>query len=101
MAGGLLVVLGLDRRPGEPLVGHWCGTGMHGGAIYIRGAVEPGRLGREVGLAPLQAADQQLLQRLVTEWTGYFGGDAGRILAAPFVKLVPQSLRPYGRLYAY
>lgn len=37
----------------------------------------------------------------VPRYAARFGGDAASILAAPFVKLYPKSLRPYGRLYAY
>ena len=42
-----------------------------------------------------------LLEELVTEFSGHFGYDASVILSRPFTKLIPLSLRPYGRLYAY
>jgi glutamate synthase domain-containing protein 3 len=101
MAGGLLVVLGLNRRPGQPLVGDYCATGMHGGAIYLRGAIEEHHLGREVGVAEPDEADRALLRELVTEFAAHFRSDAEEILAGRFLKLWPLRLRPYGTLYAY
>ena len=50
MAGGLLILLGMNSRLEGPLVGGYLGTGMHGGAIYLRGEVEPWQCGKEVGV---------------------------------------------------
>ncbi len=74
---------------------------MHGGVIYLRGEVEEFQLGKEVGLAEMEAKDHQLLQRFVGEFAAHFGYDAGEILKHRFIKLFPRWLRPYGRLYAY
>jgi glutamate synthase domain-containing protein 3 len=101
MAGGVLIVLGLTLRPGERHTANFIGTGMHGGVMYIRGEVDDYQLGKEVGQVPLEDADHALLERLVTEFAGHFGYDAQAILDRPFTKLIPLSLRPYGRLYAY
>ena len=101
MAGGVLIVLGLTLRPGERHTANFIGTGMHGGVMYIRGEVDDYQLGKEVGQVPLEDADHALLGELVTEFSGHFGYDAHAILERPFTKLIPLSLRPYGRLYAY
>jgi glutamate synthase domain-containing protein 3 len=101
MAGGVLVVLGLTLRPGERHIANFIGTGMHGGAMYIRGELEDYQLGKEVGQVPLEDEDRALLQELVTEFAGHFDRDPRDILGQPFTKLIPLSLRPYGRLYAY
>jgi hypothetical protein len=37
----------------------------------------------------------------VAEFAVYFDRDPQQILSKPFTKLIPLSLRPYGRLYAY
>jgi glutamate synthase domain-containing protein 3 len=74
---------------------------MHGGAIYIRGELEPYQLGLEVGQVPLDDADWDLLRELVGAYCRHFDLDEVGIFAEPFTKLVPLSLRPYGRLYAY
>jgi glutamate synthase domain-containing protein 3 len=101
MAGGVLIVLGLTLHPGERHTANFIGTGMHGGVMYIRGELHEYQLGKEVGQLPLDDADYALLGELVGEFAGHFGYDASAILDQPFTKLLPLSLRPYGRLYAY
>jgi len=101
MAGGILILLGLDDTHEGPIVGNYCGTGMHGGVIYIKGQVEEHQLGKEVGVTTLDEKDRQTLCRLVNEYCRLFGNDAAAILGQDFIKLYPKYLRPYGRLYTY
>lgn len=102
MAGGVLVLLGMTTQfPEQPLVGGYCGAGMHGGAIYLRGSVEPWQCGAEVGITEASDEDLALLRPIVEEYAAALGADAEEILSAPFVKLAPHSHRPYGKLYAY
>jgi len=99
MAGGVLVLLGLNLGEGEYHRAKYIGTGMHGGIIYLRGNVKDYQLGKEVGIAPLEEKDYQVLQKLVAD----FGGKPAEILKRDFnfIKLFPRWLRPYGRLYTY
>ncbi len=99
MAGGLLVVLGLNMKDEKYHKAKFVGTGMHGGTIYIRGEVT--HLGKEVEIVDLKEDDRRLLRSLVEEFCGYFGFDPNEILEQKFSKLIPVSHRPYGRLYAY
>jgi glutamate synthase domain-containing protein 3 len=101
MAGGVLILLGLNLKEGENHKANFIGTGMHGGVIYLRGSVEEHQLGREVGVARLEEADLEVLKQLVGEFASHFGYDADEILKHKFIKLFPRWLRPYGRLYAY
>jgi len=101
MAGGIVVLLGLGLNDGDQHKANFIGTGMHGGVIYIRGGVQPWQLGKEVGVAELDRRDRAILRELVTQFSLYFGFDARKILASPFLKLYPRWLRPYGRLYTY
>jgi len=101
MAGGILILLGLNLGEGECHKAKFIGTGMHGGVIYLRGNVKDYQLGKEVGSAPLEEKDHQLLQKLVGEFAAHFGYKAAEILKHDFIKLFPRWLRPYGRLYAY
>ncbi len=101
MAGGVLVLLGLDLREGEGHRARFVGTGMHGGVIYLRGTIEEHQLGREVGVAEPDEKDRALLRELITAFAAHFGRDADEILAGRFLKLWPLRLRPYGTLYAY
>lgn len=101
MSGGTVVLLGLNLAEGERYTADFMGTGMHGGRIFVRGRVDPSQVGKEVGLAEPEPAEQEQIEAAVRRYTELFGGDPAEILARPFVKLYPKSLRPYGRLYAY
>jgi len=74
---------------------------MHGGVIYLRGAVEPWQCGAEVGISEATAEDLAELRPVIEQYAGATDMDAEEILSAPFTKLVPFSHRPYGKLYAY
>ncbi len=101
MAGGVLVLLGLNLKKGESHQASFIGTGIHGGAIFLRGKVSPHQLGKEVGTVSPDEDDLALLDTLVREYTAHFGGSVEAILKEGFLKLYPMYLRPYGRLYAY
>jgi glutamate synthase domain-containing protein 3 len=101
MAGGILILLGLNLNPGENHRANYIGTGMHGGVMYIRGSVSDFQLGKEIGVAELDATDMQNLEKYVAEFASHFDFDAGDILKHKFIKLFPLYLRPYGMLYAY
>ncbi|MEW5953197.1 MAG: hypothetical protein AB1815_05505 [Bacillota bacterium] len=100
MAGGIMVLLGLDRAGGEPLAGDYLGTGMHGGVIYLRGMMPKHRLGKEVALFEMDDGDEKVLPKILKEYCGYFELDYDQVREVPFYKLVPVSNRPYGNLYA-
>jgi len=99
MAGGVLVVLGLNMKGDIRHNARFVGTGMHGGTMYIRGEVS--HLGEEVEVTDLNEDDHRLLGSLVEEFCSYYGLDAEKILETKFNKLLPVSSRPYGNLYAY
>jgi glutamate synthase domain-containing protein 3 len=101
MAGGVLILLGLNLGEDEPHRARFIGTGMHGGVIYLRGSVKNYQLGKEVGVARLKDEDYQVLRQHVGEFAAHFGYNAEEILEHRFIKLFPRWLRPYGRLYAY
>jgi len=101
MAGGILILLGLNLGEGGRHRANFIGTGMHGGVIYLRGSVEGYQLGKEVGVAELEEKDYQILRKFIGEFAAHFGYDVEEILKHRFTKLFPLWLRPYGRLYAY
>ena len=101
MAGGVMIVLGLDLKEGEYHRADFIGTGMHGGVIYLRGAVDESQLGKEVGVSCLDEGDYQLLTGYLAEFAAHLGYDVRELLVGPFAKLYPRCLRPYGNLYAY
>jgi glutamate synthase domain-containing protein 3 len=102
MAGGLLVVLGLERPEDKPVAGRCLGTGMHGGRMLVRGEVAQWQLGREVGRAlPLDEEDAELLAKTLAEYSVDMGLDVEGISSDEFAKLAPLSHRPYGKIYVY
>jgi glutamate synthase domain-containing protein 3 len=101
MAGGILIVLGLNLAKGETHQANYIGTGMHGGVIYLRGNINEYQLGKEVGVAELDDHDYAQLKTYVNEFSRHFDYDAKEILKHKYIKLFPLYLRPYGRLYAY
>lgn len=101
LAGGIILLLGHSLKENDTYNIKYVGTGMHGGVIYIRGNIEDYKLSREVDRVPLQEEDYKLLEQLITEYCTHFNFDKNSLLKRQFTKLVPNSLRPYGNLYAY
>ncbi|HEY3396409.1 MAG TPA: hypothetical protein VGM19_02010 [Armatimonadota bacterium] len=101
MAGGKLVILGLDTPADEPLVGRYCGSGMHGGAMFVRGTVPEAHIGKGVAVEELTEEDLEQLQSILTSYCEALGLSLEEIMSKPFLKLRAASARPHGRLYAY
>jgi len=101
MAGGTLVLLGLGRREGDPLVGEFVGTGMHGGQILVRGSVGDDQLGKELGRVEVTDTCWASLLRELDGFAREFGLDVGSFRRDEFTRLVPVSRRPYGKIYVY
>ncbi len=101
MAGGIIIILGLNSNKGRPIVGNFCATGMHGGIIYIRGHVEDYQLGKEVKVFEIDDKDKKNLDIYLEEYARDFSIDTAEIRKKGFCKLIPYSHRPYGKLYAY
>jgi glutamate synthase domain-containing protein 3 len=100
MAGGILILLGLERRD-KPIVGDYCATGIHGGAIFIRGEVEKHRIGQEAAIEEPSDENMVTLHRILTEYCADFDLDLDQVMSKKFIRLFPYTSRPYGRLYAY
>jgi len=101
MAGGILILLGLNRKPGEDIVGDYCATGMHGGVMFVRGEVPKRYLGKEVKVFEPTLEDMKLLTNELKGFSEAFNIPVEEILSEPFTKIVPVSARPYGRMYAH
>jgi len=109
MAGGIIILLGLYSQdlshfPYEGtkhLVGDYIGTGMHGGTLYIRGDVASYKFGKEVKEMPINDIDTNILNKYLNNYCQYFSADRKSINIKDFIKLIPFSHRPYGKLYTY
>ncbi len=100
-AGGCLVLLGLTKTRKESVVGDYCGTGMHGGVMYIRGNVKESYLGKEVKKFELTDDDISKLQPILKKFASIFGVTEDIFDFNNYCKIIPVSTRPYGQLYAY
>lgn len=94
-AGGVIVVLNLF---GDDFSLKECGTGMHGGKMFVRG-VEPKDLPEQVKCAPATENDIAEIKKFVENYCKYFGFDENKVLNSEFFVLRPNSQNPYKRLY--
>jgi len=98
MAGGVVVVLGLNLREGERCSARFVGTGMHGGVLYTRGDIM--ELGEGTKIMKTGKRDLRVIEGLVREFCGYFGFDFEKVMGMRFQKILPLSKRPYEKLYS-
>lgn len=98
-AGGILIVLGIGAQ-GIP-VGSFCGTGMHGGVIYLRSEQVPSDLPSQVMSTNATEEDKAQIEGFISEFCSYFGYDKNEILKSNFVKLTANTKNPYKQLYTH
>jgi glutamate synthase (NADPH) GltB3 subunit (EC 1.4.1.13) len=99
-AGGTIVVLGLGSEKSVP-VGNLCGTGMHGGRMFLRCPELPRDLPPQVAAARADGRDMEELGAHLDEFSSAFGIPKAEILAKPFFVLRPNSANPYQSLYTF
>lgn len=99
MAGGTLVILGLNRDKDSDIVGAHCATGMHGGKIYMRGEVPVNNISPNITVSELNAGEFAELLKCVKRYCELFKEDMDYIMKEKFYKLSPSSSRPYANLY--
>ena len=97
LAGGIIVVLGLDIE--EVPVGNFTGTGMHGGKIFIRTEKEITNLPAQVTAEIAALDDLREIVPLLSEFSDYFGLDADKLVKDRFYVLKPDEKNPYKQLY--
>lgn len=100
MAGGVIVLLGLNLKENREIVGHYCATGMHGGVIYIRGDVPMDRISNGIAVTDADEKDMTVIGELVREYCQHFDVDYDSVMNSKFTRLAPTSARPYKNLYA-
>jgi glutamate synthase domain-containing protein 3 len=112
-AGGILIVLGLPPPAGgatkpprtklreRRLTGFFCGTGMHGGAIYLR-TDNPPPLPSQIVLTKVKGRDVPELVKHVGAFCSCFDDTrSAEILDSPFCVLTPNSKNPYTQMYTH
>lgn len=97
-AGGIILVLGLGYEEEIP-VGNFCGTGMHGGKIFLRCRHLPQDLPQQVQATVASTGDKDEIRPLVTQFCQAFGEDEDSVMKSNFFVLTPNTKNPYHRLY--
>ena len=95
-AGGTIVVLGEGEGP---IVGNFCGTGMHGGEMYLRGEALPPNLPPQVKAERVEGISDPWVRSIITEYAGVYGLDAEKLLSDTYYHLSPNFDNPYHRMY--
>lgn len=99
MAGGLLIVLGINRE--KPVQGKGIGSGIHGGKIIIRGDVDEKILGIGAKKEPLTCEDREELEKYLKEYCDLFDQDFNMLSGSEYTKIVPASARPFAGKYCW
>ena len=98
-AGGIIVVLG-KNDDGLPVVHNFCGTGMHGGVMYIRCEKLPHKLPAQVRSEKKRGRDIPELKPVLKDYCSYFTEfNAEELLADNYFILTPNTENPYKQMY--
>ena len=97
-AGGTIVVLGL-HTDGKPVIGNFCGTGMHGGEILLRCETLNVALPAQVRAERIEGPGSEESAALIREWCARFGRNAAPYLQAVYYRLTPNAENPYRQMY--
>ena len=97
-AGGTIVVLGLNTNSKTP-VGRFCGTGMHGGKIFIRCDELPFDLPVQISAKKADKSDIDEILPLIDEYCEEFNFDKNIIFTKDFYVLTADTKNPYKQLY--
>ena len=97
-AGGTIVVLNLGTENSAP-AGRFCGMGMYGGKIYLRGKVLVPDLSDRLVCRPATQQDMDAVAPALQAFCGLFGLQQASLYASPFHVLQPNGANPYRQLY--
>jgi glutamate synthase domain-containing protein 3 len=103
LAGGIIIVLGIGAE--DVPIGHFTGTGMHGGRIYIRTSADANALLAENLLVTQVIAEEATpdelteIETYISEFAAHFGMDSEKLANDRFLLLKPNTNNPYKQLY--
>ena len=100
LAGGRIIVLGLNSGQTCP-VGYFCGTGMHGGKIFLRCKELPSNLPAQVNAKLADKDDLMEIETDIEQFCREFGFAKGGIMDHPFYVLTPNTKNPYRQMYVH
>jgi glutamate synthase domain-containing protein 3 len=99
-AGGTIIVLGLNSQKKVP-VGNLCGTGMHGGRMYLRCEELPSDLPAQVEVNLATAEDMAAIDAYLNDFCQSFAVSKQEVLSKSFYVLSPNTKNPYKSLYTF
>lgn len=97
-AGGIIIVLGLERE-GRKIVGNFPCTGMHGGKMYLRGNCGDVLFPDQVNVCTATQQDMEEISAGILEFCAAFDIDPAQVLDVPFTVVTPDSKNPYKQMY--
>lgn len=99
MAGGLVIVLGLNTQGG--ITGNFCATGMHGGNVLLRCDQLPSGVSSQVLVKKLSGGEFSKYHTYINNYCGYFGCDFDAVINHNYYLLSANTHQPYARLYTF
>lgn len=96
-AGGYIIVL--NTKGEEIPVGNFCGTGMHGGKIFLKCEKLPQNLPPQVLASKATEEDMAEIESYISEFCREFNKDESEIKSGTFYVLTPNTKNPYKALY--
>ena len=99
MAGGLLIVLGLNSL--TPVRERGIGSGIHGGEIIIRGNVDEKNLGVGAKQQPVTIKEREAILPIIMDFAQAFGIDPTCFRTDTYTRIIPASARPFANKYTW
>ncbi len=99
MAGGIIVVLGLNPS-GQPVISNYSGVGMHGGKMFIRSLCKDIVFPAQVSAHRATSEDMAEIQGDLKVYCEAFDLSYEDVMASAFTCITPNSSNPYQQLYA-
>lgn len=96
-AGGTIIILGLGSS--GQIVGPFCGTGMHGGEIFLRSDKPPAFLSEQVCVRDALPEELKRVEKYINRFCEYFNYQAEELLNHRYIILSPNTSSPYRQLY--
>jgi len=97
MAGGLLIVLGMNGQ--EPVAERGVGSGIHGGEIFVRGKVDEKYLGVGAQQQPATAEQMKTIKPIIEDFAKAFGIDPVPLLSEKYSRIAAANARPFANKY--
>ena len=99
MAGGLVIVLGLDGV--TPVSERGVGSGIHGGEIIVRGSIDTTCLGVGAEQKKITNNQKEAIRPILEDFARAFTIDPEPVLAADYSRIIPASTRPFANKYTW